>query len=279
MKHIHQNQEFRFNEVLFEHRNKEYGAYALRNESDRILTKALFVGVSLLAAISITPIVINAFKTPAVSDTGGYVLPPPVYIVETEDPPADVLPPKATPPPSVKQFDNTVPTPTKNAVEPKKEEIPDDAVAGFKNDFKAEPAKPNTYTPPAPVIGTGTIPSVKPQLIVPEKDPNEIVGADGLSVEANFAGGIESFRNKVINNFDGSGFESDDLMRTTVTFIVEIDGTISNIKANGTNVDFNSEAMRTVRAISAKGKWTPGKNKKGESVRSYFKFPISMKLE
>jgi protein TonB len=62
MKHLHQNQEFRFNEVLFEHRNKEYGAYVLRNESDRILTKALFVGVSLLAAVSITPFVIKAFK-------------------------------------------------------------------------------------------------------------------------------------------------------------------------------------------------------------------------
>ena len=50
MKQHNQNQEFRFNEVLFEHRNKEYGAYALRNDSDRILTKALFVGASLMAA-------------------------------------------------------------------------------------------------------------------------------------------------------------------------------------------------------------------------------------
>ena len=53
MKHQNQNQEFRFNEVLFEHRNKEYGAYVLRNESDRILTKALFVGVSLLDWLSL----------------------------------------------------------------------------------------------------------------------------------------------------------------------------------------------------------------------------------
>jgi len=68
-------------------------------------------------------------------------------------------------------------------------------------------------------------------------------------------------------------------MRTTITFIVEIDGTISGIKANGTDADFNSEAIRTVKAISAKGKWIPGKNKKGESVRSYFRFPISMKFE
>lgn len=277
MKHLNTNQEFRFNEILFEHRNKEYGAYALRNESDRILTKALFIGVSLLAAISITPIVINALRTPDVSDTGGYVLPPPVYIAETEDPPATVLPPKATPPPSVKQFDNTVPTPTKNAVEPKKEEIPTDAVAGFKNDFKAEPAKPDSYTPIAPPINPGTIPSVKPEPVVPIKDPNEIVGSGGLSVEAAFEGGINTFRNKVISNFDGSGFENEDVMKTTITFIVETNGTISGIKADGKDANFNSEAIRTIKSI--RGKWVPGKNKQGESVRSYFKFPISMKFD
>ncbi len=68
MKQHNQNQEFRFNEVLFEHRNKEYGAYVLRNESDRILTKALFIGASLMAAVSITPFVISAFKTAETTD-------------------------------------------------------------------------------------------------------------------------------------------------------------------------------------------------------------------
>ncbi|MFC3158778.1 hypothetical protein ACFOEQ_09795 [Chryseobacterium arachidis] len=100
-----------------------------------------------------------------------------------------------------------------------------------------------------------------------------------MSAEASFNGGIESFRNKVMNTFDGSGFDSGDVMKTTITFIVEIDGTISGIKANGADADFNNEAIRTIKTISAKGKWTPGKNKQGESVRSAFKFPISMKFD
>lgn len=281
MKHLQQNQEFRLNEILFERRNKEYGAYVLRNESDRILTKALFVGVSLLAAISITPLVISAFKTTEVITDGGYVLPPPMKNVDRpDDPPATVLPPQKVtpPPPSVKQYNATVVTPTRNADESHiVKVIPKDAIAGVKNDFKAPPATPNVHVPINSSVGPGSIapPRVIPPA-VPEVD-NSVKGSGELSVEAKFEGGIESFRTKVMNKFDGSGFSSDDVMKTTVTFIVERDGTISGIKADGKDADFNSEALRTIKAV--KGKWVPGKNKNGDAVRSYFKFPISMKLD
>ncbi len=273
---MHQNQEFRFNEILFEHRNKEYGAYVLRNESDRILTKALFIGVSLLAAVSVTPIIMNAFKTSEVIDGGGYELPPPVIIDDYETPPpAAVVPPKSDL--AVRTYDSSVPTPSAHAPDTNTEKIPDDAVAGLKNDFKADPAPQNTYVPTAPTIGTGPVISTAPPVIVTNEDPNKITTGDELGQEAGFIGGIDAFRNKVINNFDSSGLTSDEVMKTTVTFIVEKDGTISAIKANGSNADFNEEAIRTIKSI--KGKWIPGKNKRGESVRSYFKFPISMKLD
>lgn len=281
MKHLHQNQEFRFNEVLFEHRNKEYGAYVLRNESDRILTKALFVGVSLLAAVSITPFVINAFKADVVVQDNGHNDPRIIKIVETpeKDPPVQVKPQVA--PEKVKTIDKTVPEP-KAIVTNEKKDTPKDnlnAVASTQTSEGKEITTP-TYIPIAPptnVNGTSkehVVPKVEPK-----EDPNKIVDSKDLAQEASFVGGIEAFRNKVMNNFDGSGFESGDVMRTTITFIVEIDGTISGIKANGMNADFNNEAIRTIKAISAKGKWTPGKNKQGESVRSAFKFPISMKFD
>jgi protein TonB len=279
MKHIHQNQEFRFNEVLFEHRNKEYGAYVLRNESDKILTKALFIGVSLLAAISLTPLAINAFKSDAPIETDGGIE------INLKDPiiPDDVIvPPKANPvPPStapaVRTYDSSVPTPTRTAPDTNVEKVPDDAIAGLTNNFKAPPAPQSTYVPTTPTIGTGPVVNTAPPVIPSSKPGNEIVEAGELGQEASFNGGIDSFRNKVINNFDGSGMSSDEVMKTTITFIVEKDGTISGIKANGGDVDFNSEAIRTIKSI--KGKWVPAKNKQGEPVRSYFKFPISMKFD
>lgn len=282
MKQQNQNQEFRFNEVLFEHRNREYGAYVLRAESDRILTKALFIGASLMAAVSITPFVISAFK-PAETPVGTvFELPRVVEIQEVEKPkdqPVQIVKP-ATPPAAVKTYDATVPEP-KAIVTNEKKEVEDktNAVASVQTS-KGEDAKTDAYIPIVPRTIGGDGPVVKTQPVISDPvDKNKIAEAGELSSEANFTGGIDSFRNKVMNNFDGSGFESEDLVKTTVTFIVEMDGTISGVKANGTNADFNNEAIRTIKSISNKGKWIPAKNKKGEFVRSYFKFPISMKFD
>ncbi|AZA79609.1 energy transducer TonB [Chryseobacterium sp. G0186] len=279
MKHQNQNQEFRFNEVLFEHRNKEYGAYALRNESDRILTKALFVGVSLMAAVSVTPFVISAFKSPEVTPPT-WELPPPMVIPPDEetpkDPPAQIVKP-TTPPPSVKTYDHRLPEPTSVVTHEKEVVDKTNAVASTQKSDGEETQK-TSYVPIVPrVIGGEGVPSVKSEPVVEKTDPKKI--ETELSVEASFNGGIDAFRNKVMSNFDSSGFESEDVMKTAVTFIVEMDGTISGVKANGTNADFNNEAIRTVKLISSKGKWTPAKNKKGEFVRSYFKIPISMKFD
>ncbi len=43
------------NEVVFEKRNKEYGAYALlKNEANVVLKKALFIGVGLFGLLAMT---------------------------------------------------------------------------------------------------------------------------------------------------------------------------------------------------------------------------------
>lgn len=281
MKHHNQNQEFRFNEVLFEHRNKDYGAYVLRNESDKILTKALFVGISLMAAVSITPFVISAFKVePTAKGPGGVIIDFIPDIPEQVKPPVKIEPVKPVKPaPAVKTYDATVPEP-KAIVTNEKKEVEDktNAVASTQTS-KGEETKTDTYIPiVSRVIGGDGPPVVKPEPVVEKKTDPTVIDLDP-SVEANFAGGINSFRTKVMNDFDGSQFESEELVKTTVTFIVEIDGTISGVKANGTNANFNNEAIRTIKSISNKGKWTPAKNKKGEYVRSYFKFPISMKFD
>lgn len=276
MKHVHQNDEFRLNEILFEHRNKEYGAYVLRSESDRILTKSLFVGISLLAAISITPMVISAFKATEVAKPK----PPVIYYLHPVDPIDPVTPIKKPEVPHIQQskpvktYDNTVPEPKADVTNEKVVEKIEGAVAGIRNNSEGETAG-TEYHPTIPNVGTGpAVPYVQPTISVTpkagEETPETIV-----DVEADFVGGIDAFRNKVMNGFDGSGFDDSDVMKTTITFIVEKDGSISGIKADGKNTAFNNEAIRTIKSI--KGKWVPAKIK-GRAVRSYFKFPISMKF-
>ncbi|OCK52106.1 hypothetical protein BA768_14370 [Chryseobacterium sp. CBo1] len=280
MKHLEHNQDFRLNEILFEHRNKAYGAYALRTESDRILTKAFFVGVGLLAAVSIIPAAISAFKTKEVVTTFEPVYRPKNIIPDTPEKPKPVetvKPVQPVTPPNTKQFNSQVPTPTKEAIEPIKMDKPKDAVAGLIDNLKGDPVKPDTHIPPTPIIGTGKITEPVQKPVEKVEDPNKIAEGSELSKSADFEGGIDAFRNKVMNKFDVSAFEEEGVISTKITFVVETDGTISNIKANGKDASFNAEAIRTIKAV--KGKWVPGKNKKNESVRSYFSFPISMKFD
>lgn len=273
---MHQNQELRFNELLFEHRNKEYGAYVLRNESDRILTKALFIGISVLAAVSLTPLIANAFKSEPVVDKtvfdGGHIF----KQVATPEKETPALVKPQTVPEKIKTIDKTVPEPKaivkneKKAVDPKDEQ---NAISGLQTSAGKEVPEIK-YVPIAPPITNGVgIQQVEQPKAQPKEDNSPKTVVD---VEANFVGGLDAFRNKVMNNFDGSGFESGDVMKTVITFIVEKDGTISGVKADGRDADFNSEAMRTIRSI--KGKWVPAKVN-GQPVRSYFKFPISMKFD
>lgn len=60
------DQNNRFNEILFENRNKNYGAYVLRNQEGEILQKSLLIGVALFAATALTPLLINSFSTKTV---------------------------------------------------------------------------------------------------------------------------------------------------------------------------------------------------------------------
>ena len=105
------------NEVVFEKRNKEYGAYALRNEANVVLKKALFIGVGLFGLLAMTPLLINTLK-PKAEKTTIYV---PINLKNVdrpddriEKPEPRVIPPKA--PVQVKTQSLTPPTPTRDAV-------------------------------------------------------------------------------------------------------------------------------------------------------------------
>jgi len=280
MKHFFSDPELSFNQIVFEHRNKEYGAYDLRTESNRILAKSLFLSLAVIAGISLTAYVISP-KSKTVMDEG-YIIHDFEHIYDFPDKktePEVIKPePQATKPAAqdIKTFDNREITPTKNADDSKiPARQPDDAVAGTVDNPDGTVTTQNQPTTVIPQKGTGELPVKEPVIVKPAGDG--VVGTNELSVAANFVGGIDLFRNKVIDKFDTADFENEGLLSTTVTFIVEKDGTISGLKADGKNADFNKEAIRTIMSI--KGKWTPGKDKFGQAVRSYFKFPVKMKFD
>ena len=67
------------------------------------------------------------------------------------------------------------------------------------------------------------------------------------------------------------------MLSTTLSFIIEPDGTMSNVLAEGENQSFNKEMERVVKE-DIKDKWIPAEIK-GKKVRFYYKMPIRMRVE
>lgn len=92
-----------------------------------------------------------------------------------------------------------------------------------------------------------------------------------------FPGGLNSFRMKISQNFEMSEIpENAGKLTTTVNFIIEKDGSLSEIKAIGNNYSFNKEAMSVVQKIPQK--WNPAKIG-GKPVRYKLRLPLTMSFE
>ncbi|MHA6697519.1 energy transducer TonB [Chryseobacterium sp. A301] len=267
-------------EVLFENRNKEYGAYLLRQQADSVLAKSLFVGVSLFAVATLLPILLST----SLGNNRPEQIPAedPVWILrEPLSPkPAEAqktLPVQSTKPlETPKQIVPSVPIPTRTP-EVSKEATPvtpSPVITGADTGPSIPSSAVGVGTNAGPTQGPGKVEST-PTAPTQEIDPNAIYGS--VDIAADFKSGIESFRSQVLQRFDSSGFTNEaDVLKTTVSFVVEKDGTLSSIKASGPSAEFNKEAERTVASI--KGKWKPAKVD-GNWVRSSFRFPISMRIE
>lgn len=261
-------------EVVFANRNKSYGAYALRNDYSNQLTKALFIGIAFFASVSAVPLVMNAFKSEVVlpkDDFSGREI---LVINDTETPKPK---PDNPTPARVKTVANPEVTPVreirKNKTLPTKKDFEGAAIG-----TETKPG-PETTISVAPPISVGPPSATDHQPVsppAPVEDPNVIIDGAKADVAADFKGGINAFRQKVAQGFDTSSIDQSGVVSATITFVVEKDGSISNIKITGANADFNQEAERTVKSI--KTKWTPAQLK-GKAVRSSFRMPISMRIE
>ena len=262
-------------EIVFENRNRTYGAYDLRSRYRSVLTKSFILGTVLFIVLAVTPFVIMKIKqlnADAATEVNAKLIDilPDEEIIEQ---PKEEEPPPPPPPPKEEVqevIQNVVPEPVKA---PKVETPPPPISEQLKTTTgteNVEGVRTPTYQPPPPPPSTGTKAAavdVKPQ--VDEKK----IYAD-VEQLAEFPGGINAFRNKVSSSFDGSVMEGDEgNVKSEITFVVERDGSITDVKATGDYKYFNEEAIRTVKSI--KNKWTPAKVN-GQSVRYRYRLPLVM---
>lgn len=86
-------------------------------------------------------------------------------------------------------------------------------------------------------------------------------------------GGAQNFRQLLAKNFRSKKVKGAGKVSCELKFVVERDGSITNVTVMGPNESFNQEAIRAISLI--KTKWEPAKIN-GVPVRYVFRVPLTM---
>lgn len=262
--------------IVFEGKNKEYGAYQLRKDSDKTTLLALFMGVVIVTSLVSISALINLITAPKKIN-----IETPDFI-NTHIILSDILPnkPKNTAklviPIKKKQVDNV----------DKKEQLinpvvvkPIDAnqniAANTDNTNKSD-----TNTDTTTTVGTSTTISYPTETGTgttttgTESSINTTTALDKLP---EFPGGISKFYNYVGNHFEKPELNEEKTVRVYVYFVIERDGSMTDIHVkNNPGYGLDKEAIRVLKSL--KTKWSPGMIS-GKPVRTSYNLPITVVME
>ena len=248
-------------DIVFEGRNKSYGAYNLRRESGNTTLRAMLIGAVVFAFAVATPMLVDFIGSMSNEDTSldqkitTVKLPP-------KEKPKEELPPPPPPPPPVDQvkFVKPVVAKTEEITEepPKVEDIKDKKLGD--ETIKGDPDAPLTVEP----VGNG------PKEVVEED--NAIYNSAGIEVKPEYPGGLPKFYNFIKNNYQAP--EEEGLKgKVIVSFVVEKDGSLTDIKVlKDIGYGTGAEAIRVLKKCA---KWTPAEQN-GKKVRCSYQIPIAI---
>ena len=259
-------------DLVFEDRNKDYGAYELRKTYNRRITRALIItaSIALLAMI-------GSYLSSALEDKNKNKLQIKEVTLEDikqeEQPePPPPPPPKPPDPPKIemKQFtppkivkDEEVQEPPPEQEELKEAKIDVQTQEGIKDEGIVAPA----------VIDEG-------KGIVEEKKEDENKIFEKVEIEAAFPGGESAWRKYLERNLNPSAPVDNGAPEGTYTvyvqFVVSKDGSISDVRPL-TKHGFGMEE-EAVRVIKKGPKWTPA-IQNGRQVNAYRKQPITFQVQ
>jgi protein TonB len=270
-------------DIVFEGRNKEYGAYELRKKYNKRLTTALAITMALGALIFLTAFIANvATKSKGKVEVAEVQLEQ-IQQEEQKNEPPPPPPPKPPEPPKVEMAKFTPPKVVKDE-EVKEEEKPPEVE-------KLEDTK----------IGTVNQEGQKDEGIVapPVEDKGGVVEApkvededrvfQKVEIDAEFPGGTGAWTKYVSREIERN---SDEIMEdgksgtVVVLFIVDKEGAVSEVRALPCGeagvpncVGPGSKLAEVAVAAVKKGpKWKPA-IQNGKSVKAYRRQPVTYRIE
>jgi protein TonB len=259
-------------DILFEGRNKDYGAYQLRKTYNRRLNKAL------ASTASICLLLIGGYTLAGKSHSSKITPPEATEInlidARKEEP---IIPPKPLPQPArqVATIRNTIPriVPTDQVkpedVPPTDDKLNDDVKIGTA-DVKGAAFDGTVTGPPTTGTGQGVIEA-------PKKQDNDDHIWTKVEIESTYPDGMQAWLRFLSKNFrvPDEAISNEISGTVVVQFVVDKEGNVSDVQAVEGPEVLRAEA---VRVIKKSGKWTPAVQN-GRKVNSYKRQPIVVKLE
>jgi periplasmic protein TonB len=253
-----------FDDLLFEGRNKDYGAYQLRKKYNAVVLGGIIFAVVLVSATVVLPFVMSPHSDKVLSGGFSYVQ----VKMENFDPPVDeIIVPPPPPPPEASRMTEVVKYVPPVVVDTL---LPLEPSQASTDEFLAQSTNDNNIV----AHGTGN-------------GDNAFTGQSGtetgepfflVEVMPAFKGGdINKFREWVQRrtNYPQAAIDNRIQGRVFLTFIVETDGSVSNVTVvKGVDPLIDNEA---VRAIQSSPKWSPGLQR-GQAVRVRYSMWLSFSL-
>jgi len=251
-------------DMVFEGRNKSYGAYELRKKNPRTTLIALAIGASVFASLLALPLI--QWGSDEEEETEKVTM---VDMADLAPPPEEVKPlvPPPPPPPPAPKIDEV------KFVKPKvvkKEEVVEEIKTIEELKDKNVGAKDLKGQEDGKIVidePSGDGPQTDSKIV---EDSNQIYTA--VEVKPDFPGGIQKFYDFVGKNYKVP--EDEDIKgKVFVQFVVEKDGSLTDIKVIR-DLGFGT-GKEAIRVLKKSPKWKPG-IQNGRPVRVLYSLPISI---
>ena len=249
-------------DMVFEGRNKAYGAYVLRKENPKVTLIALLIGSTVFAGLLALPMLNWSSDNELVEEKVTMVDMAKLAAPPVEEP-KPLIPPPPPPPPAPKidevKFVKPKVVEKEKVVEEIKtiEELKDKNVGA--KDVKGRDDGKIVIDAPS---GEGD----KDVKIV---EDNTVYNA--VEVKPDFPGGLQKFYDFVGKNYRAP--EEDIRGKVYVQFVVEKDGSLTDIKVMR-DIGYGTGA-EAIRVLKKSPKWKPG-IQNGRPVRVLYSLPISI---
>ncbi|MCK9616271.1 MAG: energy transducer TonB [Lentimicrobiaceae bacterium] len=247
-------------EIVFANKNKEYGAYMLRKIYPKHINISQAIAITILLLAVGIPLIAGYMNRKSRIIEDKTVAAEMMEMVKNED-----APPPPPPPPPPEALEQKVKFTAPIVVEEDVEEgglmIQDEL---------------NTQTVNEAITEDIVVEETNKEEIIEQAPPAEIFTV--VEESPGFPGGDESRIKFLQQNITYPQVAKEAGIQGTVfvTFVVEVDGSVSDVRVlRGIGGGCDEEAIRVVKAMP---KWTPGKQR-GRPVRVQFNMPIKFILQ